>query len=224
MRLASVLPSFHSSALSRVGGCVDAQPRRWLVSYDDPKVPTRRVHHSVGAAKSAHRHEDGVVSTDMSHSLLHALRARASDMPAVSAGDATMTLRVGPELELLVVEKRLIPRRCSWSHKIPEQRNPEFVRLVLQFWQEGSRTTASAFTEFRVTFATFAESFAPGIEPPRDGFWDGHPGALPGRAHPAAELVPQLNAAHARHLDQTRALRRSRLQLILRGGCLDFTP
>lgn len=165
-----------------------------------------------------------MVSTDMSLSLLHALRARASDTPAVSAGDATMTLRVGPELELLMVEKRLIPRRCSWSHKIPEQRNPEFVRLVLQFWQEGSRTTASAFTEFRVTFATFAESFAPGIEPPREGFWDGHPGALPGSAHPAAELVPQLNAAHARHLDQTRALRRSRLQLILRGGCLDFTP
>lgn len=165
-----------------------------------------------------------MVSTDMSLSLLHALRARASDTPAVSAGDATMTLRVGPEPELLMVEKRLIPRRCSWSHKIPEQRNPEFVRLVLQFWQEGSRTTASAFTEFRVTFATFAESFAPGIEPPREGFWDGHPGALPGSAHPAAELVPQLNAAHARHLDQTRALRRSRLQLILRGGCLDFTP
>ena len=77
-----------------------------------------------------------MASTDMSLSLLHALRARASDTPAVSAGDATMTLRVGPELELLMVEKRLIPRRCSWSHKIPEQRNPEFVRLVLQFWQE----------------------------------------------------------------------------------------
>ena len=162
--------------------------------------------------------------TRMSHSLLHAVRARASDTPAVSAGDATVTLRVGPERELLTVEKRLIPRCCSWSHIIPEQCDPAFARLVVQFWQEGARTTASAFTEFRVTFATFAESFAPGIEPPREGFWDGHPGALPGRAHPAAELVPQLNAAHARHLDQTRALRRSRLQLILRGACLDSTP
>ena len=148
----------------------------------------------------------------MSHSLLHALRARASDTPAVSAGDAALTLRVGLELELVVVEKL---KQCN---------NPDFVRLVVQFWQEGARTTASAFTEFKVTFDTFAESFAPGIEPPREDFWDGHPGTLPGRAHPAAELVPQLNAAHARYLDQTRALRRSRLQLILRGGCLDSTP
>ena len=149
----------------------------------------------------------------MSHSLLHALRARASDTPAVSAGDAALTLRVGLELELVVVEKL---KQCN---------NPDFVRLVVQFWQEGARTTASAFTEFKVTFDTFAESFAPGIEPPREDFWDDHPGTLlPGRAHPAAELVPQLNAAHARYLDQTRALRRSRLQLILRGGCLDSTP
>ena len=154
----------------------------------------------------------------MSRSLLHALRARASDTPAASADDATtLTLRVGPEQEPLMVDKRLIPRRCAWANKMPDQCNPSFVRLAVQFWQEGARTTASAFTEFRVTFATFAESFAPGVEPPRDGFWDGHPGVRPGGARPAAELAPQLNAAHARHLDQTRALRRSRLQLILRG-------
>ena len=156
----------------------------------------------------------------MSRSLLHALRARASETPATSADDATtITLRVGPEQELLVVEKRLIPRRCSWANTMPDQCNGSFVRLAVQFWQEdhSARTTASAFTEFRVTFATFAESFAPGVEPPREGFWDGHPGVRPGGARPAAELAPQLNAAHARHLDQTRALRRSRLQLILRG-------
>ena len=80
----------------------------------------------------------------MSRSLLHALRARASDTPAASAGDAT-TITLRPGQELLMVEKRLIPRRCAWATKMPDQCNPSFVRLALQFWKEGTRTTASAF-------------------------------------------------------------------------------
>ena len=142
--------------------------------------------------------------------------------------DATMTLLLGPELEPLMVAKRLIAQRSLFAEggqpiailKIPE-RNPVFMRLVVQFWQEGARTTASAFTEFSCTFATFAESFAPGIE----DLWDSAALSCPDtQSRPAAELVPQLNAAHARHLDQTCALRRSRLQLILRGEYLDFSP
>ena len=81
----------------------------------------------------------------MSRSLLHALRARASDTPAASAGDATtLTLRVGPEQEPLMVDKRLIPRRCAWANTMPDQCNPSFVRLAVQFWQEGDRTTSKA--------------------------------------------------------------------------------
>ena len=51
----------------------------------------------------------------MSRSLLHALRARASDTPAASAGDATtITLRVGPEQELLIGAQPELKQPYGW--------------------------------------------------------------------------------------------------------------
>lgn len=135
-----------------------------------------------------------------------------ADAPAPSSGGAAppgalpLTALVGPDAEEVAVPVESIPADSFLGALIRQrtegddatvkliESSPSFVRLLCRFCQESSRTKAAGFTRYRCRFSSFVNSFA------TDG-----------------------TATALSDLDETRAIQRSRISVILRGGYIEIS-
>lgn len=201
----------------------------------------------------------------MSASLLDALERRAAD----SDPSRYLHLRVGPEAEAIVVDTSTLPadgflaalarQRENFDAVSPwPERDAAFLRLLCRFLSV-RRNAISQCDEYKVTFASFCQSFSPEEadlisnsetligEQVEDLVAACSPAFVGPQAFrdstavrremqrvlsaPGADVpplrdwfVPATNFVIMKRLDATRALARSRIQLILRGGYLEFPP